>query len=153
VDETQWEAELQLRDIGGAAETRVLEAALLLVAQSPPGERRFPTTVTGVQNLVESIAPDRFMVDVSVVGNESEIHRDAFHLWITPNADGSLRLELVSGKQPGFEYDHVLLNLWADGEVGEQSAQGSVDMEEIRAEEQRTRELLARQAPEQPPAG
>ena len=81
------------------------------------------------------------MVDVSVVEKRSQIRRDDFHLWITPNGDGSLRLEIVSGKQPGYECSQVL-NLWADGEVFEQSGEGEVDMEEIRAEEQRTRELF-----------
>jgi hypothetical protein len=149
MDETQWEAELQLRDIGSAAEQRLLEAALFLIAQSPPGERRFPMTVAGVQDLVSSVQAENFMVGVSVVEDESQVRKDDFHLWIAPNGDGSLRLELVSGKEPGLEYDYVL-NVWADGEVFGQSGESSVDTEQIRAEEQRVRELVARQRGRRP---
>jgi hypothetical protein len=146
VDETQWEAEMQLHDIGSAADGRLLEAALLLVGQSPPGERRFPMTLAGIQDLVDAVSSDKLMVNVSVVEDESHVRRDDFHLWIAPNGDGSLRLELVSGKQPGFKYDHVL-NLWADGEVFGQNGKGEVDIDEIHAEQRRAEEFMAKHRP------
>jgi hypothetical protein len=141
VEEIQWEAERQLRGLSSAASDRLHEVALRLIAQGPPAEQRFPAELLVIRDRVDAIPLEKLMVEISVVEDESLIRRDSFHLWITADDDGSLRLELTSGKQPGYEFDHIL-NLRADGEVFDQSGEAEVDMEEIRAEEEAARRAV-----------
>jgi hypothetical protein len=66
-----------------------------LIAQGPPAEQRFPTELSAIRDRIDAIPLEKLMVEVSVVEDESQIRRDSYHLWITANYDGSLRLELT----------------------------------------------------------